>query len=383
MKKILYLHAGAELYGADIVLMELLKNLDKSRFKPYVVLPCDGPLVEKLKENKIDVEVINYPILRRKYFNLLGIIKYIKDYVVYSNKLIKIAKDKKIDIVHTNTAAVLEGIFIKKRLNLKQIWHIHEIIVKPKFMNKLLSYFISKNSDEVITVSNAVKKHLLETGFFNEKSIKVIYNGIDNKIFNSENNTNYLREEFNIPQDALVVGMIGRVNAWKGQGDFLEAMDIVLDKKENVYAMLVGGVFEGEEWRIDELNKKISSMKNKNKVIFSQYRNDTKNIHALYDIFVLPSINPDPLPTVVLEAMASKTPIIGYKHGGICEMVENGVSGLLAEVKNINDLAEKILNFINNDIEREKSANKSQERQKLMFSLESYVKNFENIYLEV
>ncbi|WP_302660102.1 glycosyltransferase family 4 protein [uncultured Clostridium sp.] len=383
MKKILYLHAGAELYGADIVLMELLKNLDKNRFKPYVVLPCDGPLVQKLKENNIEVEVINYPILRRKYFNPLGIIKYIKDYIIYSNKLIKIAKDKKIDIVHTNTAAVLEGMFVKRRLKLKQIWHIHEIIVKPKFMNKLLSYFISKNSDEVITVSNAVKKHLLETGFFKENSIKVIYNGVDNKIFNSENNTKYLREEFNIPQDALVVGMIGRVNAWKGQQDFLEAMDIVLENKENVYAMLVGGVFEGEEWRINQLNIKINSMKNKDKVIFSEYRNDTKNIHALYDIFVLPSTNPDPLPTVVLEAMASRTTIVGYKHGGICEMVEDGVNGSLAEVKNINALAEQILKFINDDVEREKSANESQKRQKFMFSLESYIENFESIYSEV
>lgn len=383
MKKILYLHAGAELYGADIVLLELLKGLDKSKFEPYVILPNEGPLVEKLIENNIKVEVINYPILRRKYFNPLGIIKYIKDYIIYSNKLIKIAKDKKIDIVHTNTAAVLEGMFVKRRLKLKQIWHIHEIIVKPKFMNKLLSYFISKNSDEVITVSNAVKKHLLETGFFKENSIKVIYNGVDNKIFNSENNTKYLREEFNIPQDALVVGMIGRVNAWKGQQDFLEAMDIVLENKENVYAMLVGGVFEGEEWRINQLNIKINSMKNKDKVIFSEYRNDTKNIHALYDIFVLPSTNPDPLPTVVLEAMASRTPIVGYKHGGICEMVEDGVNGSLAEVKNINALAEQILKFINDDVEREKSANESQKRQKFMFSLESYIENFESIYSEV
>ena len=124
MKKILYLHAGAELYGADIVLLELLKRLDKKKFYPYVVLPCYGPLVDKLKENNIEVEVLEYPILRRKYFNPSGIINYAKNYIKYSKILKKICNEKKIDIVHTNTAAVLSGVYLKKKLEIKHIWHI-------------------------------------------------------------------------------------------------------------------------------------------------------------------------------------------------------------------------------------------------------------------
>ena len=48
MKTILYLHTGAELYGADIILLTLIKGLDKSKYKPIVVLPSDGPLIKKL-----------------------------------------------------------------------------------------------------------------------------------------------------------------------------------------------------------------------------------------------------------------------------------------------------------------------------------------------
>lgn len=383
MKKILYLHAGAELYGADIVLLELLKEIDKNKFDPYVILPNEGPLVEKLIENNIKVEVINYPILRRKYFNPIGIMRYFYDYIKFSNKLIKIAKDRRIDIIHTNTAAVLEGIYLKRRLKLKHIWHIHEIIVKPKFMNKILSFLISKNSDEVITVSNAVKEHLIATKYFKKDIIRVIYNGVNNNIFNENNEVDYLRKEFNIPKESLVVGMIGRVNSWKGQDDFLDAMEIVLENNKNIYAMLVGGVFAGEEWRIRDLIKKIDKMKNKDRIIWSDYRKDTKNIHSLYDVFVLPSINPDPLPTVVLEAMASKTPIVGYRHGGICEMVEEGYNGQLAEVRNINELADKICCLISDKNLREGMASNSLVRQKEKFSLKSYVKNFEKIYLEL
>lgn len=378
MKKILYLHAGAELYGADIVLLELLKNIDKKKFEPLVILPCEGPLVEKLKENNIKVKVIEYPILRRKYFTPFGILNYIRDYFKYSKEIKKIVEKNNIDIVHTNTAAVLEGVYVKQKIKtIKHIWHIHEIIVKPAIIHKFLSFIISHFSDEVVVVSNAVKKHLMDTGYF-KKEIKVIYNGVDNKIFNQNNDTEYIRKEFNIPKDSIVVGMIGRINAWKGQKDFLLAMDKVLKNNDNVYAMMVGGVFEGEEWRKTELEEQINNMENKDRIVFSDYRKDTPNIHCLYDIFVLPSTNPDPLPTVVLEAMASGKPIVGYRHGGVCEMVSE--NGLLAEVRNYIDLAEKIRTLINDKNIIKKMGNNSIDRQTKYFSVKSYTTNFEKIY---
>ena len=379
MRKILYLHAGAELYGADIVLLELLKNLDKSKFKPYVILPCDGPLVGKLRENNIWVEVLEYPILRRKYFNPVGIFNYAKDYLIYSNKISRIVEKESIDLLHINTAAVLEGIYIKRKFKIPLIWHIHEIIVNPRFMHKLLSFLISKSADEVISVSNAVKEHLENTGYF-KKEVNVIYNGVDNSIFSPQNESDYIRKEFNIPKDSKIVGMIGRVNAWKGQKDFLKAIEMILDKHSNVYAMLVGGVFEGEEWRINELKNTINNMKHKDRVIFSDYRKDTKNIYNLYDIFVLPSINPDPLPTVVLEAMASGKPIVGYRHGGICEMVKEEYNGLLANVGDTNDLSYKIDKIVSDDKLQIFMSENSLNRQIQMFSLKSYINNFEKIY---
>lgn len=62
MKTILYLHAGAEMYGADKILLELVTGLDKTKFRPVVILPTDGILKKKLEEAKIQVYVIPYPI---------------------------------------------------------------------------------------------------------------------------------------------------------------------------------------------------------------------------------------------------------------------------------------------------------------------------------
>lgn len=382
MKNILYLHAGAELYGADIVMLELVKGLNKNEYNPIVVLPCNGPLVEKLKENDIDVEIISYPILRRKYFNPKGIIQYIFNYNKYSKKLVDFCKERDIDIIHINTSAVLEGCYLKKKTKLPVIWHIHEILSKPKVIVNFMFKSIVKYSDKIVCVSKAVEENLKNITNMKDNQSIVIYNGVDNNKFNLNNNTEYLRKEFNISDNDIVVGMIGRINAWKGQKDFINAMNIVFEKNKNVSikAMLVGGVFEGQEWRIKELKEMINQSDYKDKYILSDFRNDSPNIHNLFDIFVLPSTNPDPLPTVVLEAMASAKPIIGYRHGGICEMVKENENGILCKPCDVKELANNINAIIQNKKLKCDFSNKSLERQKKYFSLNTYIYNFEKLY---
>ena len=174
--------------------------------------------------------------------------------------------------------------------------------------------------------------------------------------------------------------MIGRVNRWKGQVDFLKAANILLEKHKDLYVVFVGSAFEGEEWRVKELKDEIERSPYKNRIIDSGYRKDAEGVHSLFDVFVLPSTNPDPLPTVVLEAMASGKPVVGYKHGGICEMVKDGYNGLLADVNDPADLAVK-LDVILSDVELRKTMGE-RSRQRLLekFSYDSYVKNFSETY---
>lgn len=378
MKNILYLHAGAEMYGADKILLELVTDLDKSKFHPIVVLPNDGILKDKLIENGIETYVVHYPILRRKYFNLKGIINYGLSYFGKSNEIVKLLKNKKIDIIHANTTAVLEGIYLKKKLKCKLIWHVHEIILKPAIINKTISYLIGRYADKCVAVSKAVKKHLIDSKFVDEDKVEVIYNGVDTERFNPNVENKYLYKEWNIPDEAIKVGMIGRVNAWKGQNDFLDAAEGLLKKYSNLYIFIVGSAFAGEEWRVDELKKKIADSQNKDRIIFSEFRTDTPEIHSFFDVLVLPSTNPDPLPTVVLEAMGCGTPVVGYNHGGVTEMVINGETGLLAEVKNSKDLGRKIQQALESDYKL--MGQKARDRAVKNFSEYSFINNFSKVY---
>ena len=380
MENILYLHAGAEMYGADKVMLDLIKRLDKSKYTPFVILPTSGVLVDALKDAGVSVTVMPYPIMRRKYFNPKGVIQYGINLVKYTNEIVKFAKEHNIKLIHTNTAATLEGCFVSRRLKIPQLWSIHEIIVNPKIMYQFTSKLIAKYSNITITDSNAVKKHLDASGYFKNGDVKVIYNGVDSERFTPDISCDYLYDEWKIPRNSKVIGMMGRVNSWKGQADFLKAANIIMDQNPDVYTVFVGSAFEGEEWREKELAKAISESPHKDRIINKGYRTDSEAIYKLYDVFVLPSTNPDPLPTVVLEAMSTGKPIVGYKHGGVCEMVKEDYNGLLAEVCNPSDLAAKIEKLLSNDALRMEMSNNSRKRLLEKFSIDSYVQNYSNEY---
>lgn len=379
MQKILYLHAGAEMYGADKVLLELIKGLNKDEFEAHVILPNDGILVGALEKVGAKVKVIDYPILRRKYFNPKGILEYFGSYNRYSKQIAKYAKENGITLIHNNTTAVLEGIYLKRKLKLPLIWHVHEIIVKPKAISDFINFLMGRYADKIVTVSQAVANHIKQSPFIKDSQVKVIYNGVDNTVYYPMDASS-IREKFDIAQDALVIGMIGRVNAIKGQNDFIEAVEPLLEKNEQAVAFLAGGVFPGEEWRLEELDKRIASSSVVSQIHRIDYYDKTSELYNMFDIFVLPSIKPDSLPTVVLEAMACSKPVVGYNNGGIAEMVVDEKSGHLVKPNSPQELSNAISLLLDSSEKREQFGREGYQRQKELFSLDSYIKNFSELY---
>ena len=370
------------MYGADKILLELVSGLNKQEFHPIVVLPNDGVLRIKLEKNGVETHIVDYPILRRKFFNPRGILEYSIKYFKQSKEIIKLLKDRKIDIIHVNTTAVLEGIYLKKKLKSKLVWHVHEIILRPKVISKFISFLVGKYADKCVAVSEAVKQHLVDSGYVRAEQVEVIYNGVDSERFNPNTDKGYLYSEWDVPEDSIRVGMIGRVNAWKGQNDFLDATEKLLVKYPNLYLFIIGSAFAGEEWRVEELKARISKIENNNRIIFSEFRTDTPAIHSFLDILILPSTNPDPLPTVVLEAMSSATPVIGYRHGGVTEMVLEGVTGEFADVNNPDSLMYKIDRMIASQSYVEEG-NNARDRILNNFSEDTFIANFSQLYENV
>lgn len=370
--KVLFIHSGAELYGSDKILLEVLRCLDKSLYEPIVLIPNSGPLEIELENLNIKYIIKEFPILRRKYFNIIGIIKYFYEFTTSLNMIRKIIIKNDIKLVTSNTLAVLEGAVICKILRVKHIWHIHEIIKEPKFMNKFYKLMVPRLTDNAICVSNAVKLNLFNKNI--SKNIKVIHNGIE-VIPDKVSICSDVKENEN-----LVIGMVGRVNKIKGQIFLLEVAKKLITNYPKLEFIMVGGVFEGQEYLMDELKSKVNELNLTNNIKIIDFDKEVDKYYKMFDIFVLPSIKPDSFPTVVLEAMNHSLPIVANVTGGVCEMVDDDKNGYLVyEIKpeNMASCIEILIKDIN---KRRSFGVESKKIMKEKFSTEIFSKNINQYY---
>ncbi|RZL52038.1 MAG: glycosyltransferase [Pedobacter sp.] len=301
---ILILGTSSDLYGGSKILSIVAKILADNNHKPIVVLSEKGELVDELNKLGVEVRIIRLGILRRKYFSVPGIINRISVTSKAWKSLSILIEDEKIDILYSNTTGVLIGAFLARRKKIKHIWHIHEIITKPKIFTRVLSFLIEKYSHNIIVVSNAVKQHWEK--HIRKQSITRIYNGIDTSIYGQ--NEGLLKQELNLNNNDFLIGMIGRVNHWKGQDYFIDIAKLILEKQPNVKFVIAGDAYPGNEHLVDKLVNRIENENLKKAIHYIGYRTDIPNILNSLDVFVLPSTSPDPFPTVILEAMASSKP---------------------------------------------------------------------------
>jgi glycosyltransferase involved in cell wall biosynthesis len=379
--RILYLHAGSELYGADRILLELVSGMKEDGWEPIIILPNQGPLVQEFEAIGVKVIIMAFPVLRRKYFNPSGILSFFSQITKYTKEITKIIKEYNVSIVHSNTLAVLPGIFAAKKSNISHIWHVHEIITSPSFLTKMLSMLAYRYSDKVVTVSKAVKNHFVKGYPRTESKTVVIYNGINSNKFKPDQNIDRY-EKLGLPPETKIFGMIGRINRWKGQLDLLSAAEEVLNKIPESHCLFVGGVFENETQFRDKLLQGIASKGLDNRITVLDFQKDPENVHRYFDVFILPSIEPDPLPTVVLESMSTGVPVVAYSHGGAPEMVKDNETGYLVEVKNTKIMAERIMTLLNNPELKNRMGKNGRERILNHFSKSAFFKNFSSMYEE-
>ena len=375
-KCVMMLHGSSDLYGASKIFLLTAEILNNNGVSVLVILSEDGPLADELKKLGIRVELVRLGIIRRKYFNISGFFNRLKVTFEAYKTLEALAGKEKITHVYSNTAAVWVGALLSRMKGYFHIWHLHEIIVQPKFFAVWMGKLVQYNSHKVIVVSEAVKKHWGK--YVSANKLHLVYNGIDYNpyICKSVN----LREELNIPKEAMIIGMIGRVNSWKGQEYFLEISEELNKKFLNLYFLLVGDAFPGEEHLFEELEQRILENKFRDRIFNLGFRKDISHVLATMDIFILPSILPDPFPTVILEAMASKKPVVATAQGGALEMIDHGATGYHIPVNEAPEAAVIIGELINNKGKINKIGEEARKSVIENFSLPKYGQKILNIF---
>lgn len=365
MKTILFIHSSAELYGSDRSLLNIIKHLDKKKYKCFVVLPSEGKLKDELERiDGCSVSIYPYAVLRRKNLSFLGMINYLKQTVSSIHYFKKFIYDSKIDIIYTNTSVVFSGAIAAKLTKKRSIWHIREIISNP-LERKIIATIVNLFSHKIICNSVATLDAIT-----NKEKGTVIYNVID-----TDDVTDIALKKDN----TITIGMAGRINRWKGQKLFIEAADQVLKEYPATKFLIAGDVFSGEEYLKEELLDYVKLIGRTEQIEFLGLLNNMNDFYGLVDIFVLPSIKPEPFGLVILEAMARKIPVIATNHGGPVEIIQNEENGFLVSYADSEELANKMLDLIIHEDKRKFIGENGYLNQRSRFSISSYMESLESL----
>ena len=379
---VLFAHAGAELYGADRVLLELAAGLKVRGHALQVVLPGPGPLHEELARVGVATQQRNLGVLRRRYFTPLGLLNRLCRVLSAAFFMRRLIREQGLAIVHSNTTAVLAGALAARLAAVPHVWHVHEITTRPRWFAHLMAVCVGLLSQRAVFVSAATRDHLCALSPRVRAKAVVIHNGIDTARALA-GQRGVLRAECGWTESHCVVGMVGRINWWKGQGALLACAARLLPSDDSLRFIMVGGTFDGDNRVRDELLAAIARQGLDGRVVVQDFRSDVGNVLADIDIFVLPSTEPDPFPTVVLEAMAAGKPIVAFRHGGVCEMVEDGVSGFLCAPLSEMEMAAAIQRLAASPVLRAQMGQAGRERLQRLFTREAFIDRFAALYLEL
>lgn len=382
MKKILFIHQSAELYGSDKTLLLLLKNLDTSKFKAVVVLPFDGPLKEALEQEKIEVVIAPVLKLYRKLFtpkNILGFFSDIRKAFKIINEL---HKKHQFDLIYSNTLAVLLGIMYAWKKNIKHLWHVHEIIEKPNLFKKGFIQLLGLQSNSVIVYNSKATQIFWEA---NEKIVKkgmVIWNGLEINFSEVTPTTvsEIRKNKFFIHSNEIVIALVGRISRWKGQMILLEAFNELIQKRTNIKLVFVGAPPPNQENFQEDLEKKIAEYQLENNVMILPFQNEIQKIWQSIDIAVVPSTEPEPFGMVAIEAMLAQKPVVASNHGGLSEIVEDNKTGFLVQPNDQQELVFALEKLLQNQELRTQMGKNGFHRVIHQFSVEQYVQSFEKLF---
>lgn len=335
--KILFVIKSSTLYGSNMALLNLIDGL-KEKIEPLVVYSTEGPFIDQLKEKKIPIAKLGrysyqiYP--SHKTFK--GIITYLPRlfYLAYNhfvvNRLVRIAKRFKADLIHTNVGPVHIGYSAAERLNIPHIWHVREFQGSSSIMEPFPSLNLYKNK---LRKSNVVFiSQVLSDYFEGGDNSRVIYDGV---LKSDQTRFLSIKEKYFL--------FVGRIEVGKGIQDLLQAfLQFSLQNKE--YKLYIVGDGEDSKYMVQFIKENNLE----NRVLLLGFRKDRFDLMASATATIVPSLS-EGFGLTTVEAIYNGCLVIGRDNTGTGEILSR--DDLNVKFSSIQELKDAMLEIADNGIE--------------------------------
>jgi glycosyltransferase involved in cell wall biosynthesis len=318
--------------GAELALSHLLQHGRALGVRWHLVFFEDGPMVRQARDLNVDAEVIPSGRLRQP----LRMWRCIRRIAAVARRVQAVAifgwmpKAQ----LYGGPAAMLAGV--------PAVWFQHVIASWRSSIDVLASLLPARN---VLTCSRAAAR--AQERLWPRRDTRVVYPPVDLDHFDSTSlpSPAELRRELGLPLEGPLIGIVGRLQWWKGFHVLIDAMPRILKSHPNAHCVLVGGEHAMEPEYPNLLRERIASLGLSGRVSMVGLQNNPARWMAAMDVVVHAS-DREPFGMVVIEAMALGKPVVASDSAGPTEIITAGVNGLLTRFGDANALAAAVLRYL-------------------------------------
>jgi glycosyltransferase involved in cell wall biosynthesis len=364
--KVMHFISSGGLFGAENVLLNIAQSFKNDHYSPIVTAILDErqpnlQVIERARELGLPVRVFR----SQGRFDPKTI-QQVKEFLL----------DHKIDILHThNYKSDIIGALAARGTRTALISTAHGFTgmnSKVSGYERIDQWFLKKYFNKTVAVTDQML-----TDFPPEKR-RVIPNGIDfRKFAPSETVRRETRQKYNIGDDDILIGTVGRLSIEKDQALLIAALADTCRSNRQVKLMIVGDGPEG-----DTLRGLARASGLEECIIFTGLVSNPAPYYQAFDIFVLSS-RTEGTPLTVLEAMASQVPVIATKVGGIPDIIDHDITGLLTDPGHALQLKDAIGTLMADTHKRQVLKDTAFRYARDNFSVERMKELYEDVYREI
>jgi len=332
--KLLIVSAIGELGGgAESMLYELVYSI-KEDVEVEVLFMQEGNLKEKIGMLGITTHVLISPQMR----NIARVIKWMGQYTMF------LKRNNFTYVLNWMPKAHLFTAIPNSITKNPTLWWQHGVPDPPNFFDKLTIKLPAKKIGSSSTIAMRAQKRLTK------KPVFCAYPGSDHlKHRPNDSNRSIIREKLEVDDDTLLIGNVGRIQSWKRQDILIDTLEKLIQQKINVKLILVGGnLYNLDNDYEEKLNTLIKEKKLEDYIITTGNQLEVGPYYDAMDIY-LHTADGEPFGIVMVEAMLHEKPVIAIKSPGSIEIVEDGVTGVLMDSGDPNDISEEIINLVKNN----------------------------------
>ncbi len=343
--------------GVETGVVDLAKYLVKHGHK-CIVVSSGGPLVAELEAGGITHYTL--PVDNKAFWVMCKA----------ARKLARIIKEEHIDIVHARSRVpAWVGFMATRRQQATLLTTAH-----GHYTRHIFSYMMGWGKYTIVP-SAVIGKHMIEDFGVPFENIRLIPRSVDLQRYTFQDLKERTGKEF-------VIGLIGRITPIKGQIYFLKAMAKVLRSFPYAKAWIVGGVSPGKDAYMEELEVWTRRLGLSQSVSYLGNRRDIPEIMKSLDCLVMPSVAEESFGRVIVEAQASGVPVVATKVGGVVEIIDDGVNGLLVYPRDDDGLSEAIIRIIRDEPLARSIVGEGRKKVEEKFSLEKMAVDTFSVYQE-